>query len=112
VRIFPVVEEDTNAVYLFGNITRPGKYEYNASGMRISDIVKTDELKPETYFPYALIKRYVPPEMSAELVPFKLGEALLKHNMKENIPLQPGDEIHIFNKWTFEDKPYDRSPVR
>jgi len=106
VRIFPVVEEDTNAVYLFGNITRPGKYEYNASGMRISDIVKTDELKPETYFPYALIKRYVPPEMSAELVPFKLGEALLKHNMKENIPLQPGDEIHIFNKWTFEDKPY------
>jgi len=106
VRIFPVVEEDTNAVYLFGNITRPGKYEYNVSGMRISDIVKTNDLKPETYFPYALIKRYTPPERSAELVPFKLGEALLKNNIEENMLLQPRDEIFIFNKWTFEDKPY------
>jgi protein involved in polysaccharide export with SLBB domain len=105
VRVFPVVKEDTNAVYLFGNVMRPGKYEYSP-GMRITDIIKTTEdLKPETYFPYALIKRYNPPEKSAELVPFKLGEALLKHNMKENVSLQPEDEIHIFNKWTFEDKP-------
>ena len=105
VRVFPVVKEDTNAVYLFGNVMRPGKYEYSPE-MRIADIVKAEDIKPETYFPYALIKRYNPPEMSAELVPFKLGEALLKHNMKENVSLQPGDEIHIFNKWTFEDKPY------
>ena len=104
IRIFPVVKEDTNAVYLFGNVMRPGKYEYS-SGMRILDIIKAEDLNPETYFPYALIKRYNPPEMSAELVPFKLGEALLKHNMEENIRLQPGDEVHIFNKWTFEDKP-------
>ncbi len=105
VRIFPVIKEDTNAVYLFGNVTRPGKYEYS-SEMRISDIIKTEDLKPETYFPYALLKRYNPPEMSVELVPFNLGEALLKHNMKENIRLQSGDEIHIFSKWTFENKPY------
>jgi polysaccharide export outer membrane protein len=104
VKIFSVVKEDTNAVYLFGNTMRPGKYEYS-SGMRISDIVKTDDLKPSTYFSYALIKRYNPPEMSAELVPFNLGEALLKHNMEENVCLQPADEIHIFSKWTFEDKP-------
>ncbi|MEA3415186.1 MAG: SLBB domain-containing protein, partial [Thermodesulfobacteriota bacterium] len=105
VRIFPVIKEDTNAVYLFGNVTRPGKYEYS-SGMRILDIIKAEDLNPETYFPYALIKRYNPPEMSAELVPFNLGEALLKHNIKENIRLQPGDEVHVFNKWIFEDKPY------
>ncbi len=104
VKIFPVIKEDTNAVYLFGNITRPGKYEYT-SGMQISDIVKTEDLKSETYFPYALVKRYNPPEMSAELVPLNLGEALLKHNVKENIRLQPGDEIHVFSKWIFEEKP-------
>ncbi|MEA3428649.1 MAG: SLBB domain-containing protein, partial [Thermodesulfobacteriota bacterium] len=104
VKIFPIIKKDANAVYLFGNITRPGKYEYS-SEMRISDIVKADDLEPETYFPYALIKRYNPPEMSAELVPFNLGEGLFKHNMKENILLQPGDEIHIFSKWTFKDKP-------
>ncbi|MBE9546283.1 MAG: polysaccharide export protein, partial [Proteobacteria bacterium] len=62
VRIFPVIKEDTNAVYLFGNVTRPGKYEYS-SEMRISDIIKAEDLNPETYFPYALIKRYNPPEM-------------------------------------------------
>ncbi len=105
VRIFPVIKEDTNAVYLFGNVTRQGKYEYS-SDMRILDIIKAEDLNPETHFPYALIKRYNPPEMLPELVPFNLGEALLRHNMEENIRLQPGDEVHIFNKWTFEDKPY------
>lgn len=104
VRVFPVVKQDTNVVYLFGNIMRPGKYEFS-SGMRISDIVKVEDLKSETYFPYGLIKRYSPPEMLAELVPFNLGEALLKHNMQENIILQTGDEIHIFSGWAFTDKP-------
>ena len=104
VRIFPVIKKDTNAVYLFGNVTRSGKYEH-FSGMKISDIIKIDELKPETYFPYALIKRYNPPEMSAELIPFDLEIALLKHDIKENIRLHPEDEIHIFSKWAFEDKP-------
>ena len=106
VRIFPVVKEDTNAVYLFGNVMRPGKYEYS-QGMRITDVIKVaEDLKPETYFSYALIKRYEPPEKLPKLVPFNLGEALLKHSTKENILLQPRDEIFIFNKWTFEDKPY------
>ena len=105
VRIFPVVKEDTNAVYLFGNVMRPGKYEYSPE-MRITDVIKvTEDLKPETYFLYALIKRYKPPEKLPKLVPFNLGEAILKHGSKENILLQPRDEIFIFNKWTFEDKP-------
>ncbi len=105
IRIFPVVKEDTNAVYLFGNVMRPGKYEYSPE-MRITDVIKVaEDLKPETYFSYALIKRYEPPEKLPKLVPFNLGEALLKHVTKENILLQPRDEIFIFNKWTFEDKP-------
>jgi protein involved in polysaccharide export with SLBB domain len=104
VKIFPIVKEDTNAVYLFGNVTRPGKYEYTPD-MKISNLVKADNLKPETYFPYALIKRYNPPEMSAELVPFNLGEALFENNIKENVRLQAGDEIYVFSKWIFEEKP-------
>ena len=106
IRIFPVVKEDANAVYLFGNVMRPGKYEYSP-GMRITDVIKVaEDLKPETYFLYALIKRYKPPEKLPKLVPFNLGEAILKHGSKENILLQPRDEIFVFNKWTFEDKPY------
>ncbi len=106
VRIFPVVKEDANAVYLFGNVMRSGKYEYSP-GMRITDVIKVaEDLKPETYFLYALIKRYKPPEKLRELVPFNLGEVLLKQGSKENILLQPLDEIFVFNKWTFEDKPY------
>ncbi|MEA1970808.1 MAG: SLBB domain-containing protein, partial [Thermodesulfobacteriota bacterium] len=49
VRIFPVVKEDANAVYLFGNVMRPGKYEYSPE-MRITDVIKVaEDLKPETY---------------------------------------------------------------
>ena len=105
VTIFPVVKEDENAVYLYGNVFRPGKYQY-CPGMKVLDILDVDDLKPETYFSYALIKRYKPPEMLAELVSFNVEEALRKHNIKENIILQPRDEVYIFNKWDLEDKPY------
>ncbi|MBW2559008.1 MAG: SLBB domain-containing protein [Deltaproteobacteria bacterium] len=103
VKIFPIVNEDTNAVYLFGNVMRSGKYGY-FSGIRVSDVIKIDDLKPETYFPYALIKRYNPPERMPILVPFDLGRALLKDN-QEDVLLQSRDEIQVFNKWAFEDKP-------
>ncbi|MEK7827020.1 MAG: SLBB domain-containing protein, partial [Thermodesulfobacteriota bacterium] len=40
------------------------------------------------------------------LVPFSLGNLLLRNDPTSNLELQPQDSIYIFNKWFFWDKPY------
>lgn len=106
VKIFPIVDTDMNAIQLSGNVKRPGKYEVKP-GMRISNIIKsTEDLLPETYFDYALIKREKPPFREPVLIPFNLGDVLFKKSKDADVELMPRDQVFIFSKWFFEDKPY------
>ncbi|MEN6317414.1 MAG: SLBB domain-containing protein [Syntrophaceae bacterium] len=106
VNVFTIVDKDLNAVYLNGNVKRPGKYEYKP-GMKIRDLIKAPtDLLDETYFEYALIKRIMPPDRRTEYVPFNLGRLLLDKDELQNINLQPEDAITIFSKWLLKDKPY------
>jgi polysaccharide export outer membrane protein len=106
VNVFTIVDKDLNAVYLSGNVKRPGKYEYKP-GMKIKDLIKDPtDLLDETYFEYALIKRIMSPDRKTEYVPFNLGKLLLDKEELQNIVLQPEDTITIFSKWLLKDKPY------
>lgn len=106
VKIFSIVDANVNAVYINGNVKRPGKYEYKP-GMAIRDILsKPDELLPETHYDYALIRRLTPPSMEATLVPFNLGKLIFDHDSAQNIALMPQDQIYIFSKWFFQEKPH------
>jgi len=105
VKIFSIVDANVNAIYLSDNVKRPGKYEYKP-GMTIKDILKPEELLPETHYDYALIKRLKPPSMEAMLIPFNLGKFLFQQDPANNVALQPQDEIFVFNRWLFKDKPY------
>jgi len=106
VRIFSILPSPINAVYLYGNVLRPGQYEYKPE-LRILDILPNLEaLSVDTYFDYALIKRYRSEEMEAELIPFDLGGLLLSQDMTQNIPLMPKDEVYVFNKRMFEEREY------
>jgi polysaccharide export outer membrane protein len=108
VTVFPIAPEETDAVYVYGNVLRPGSYAYRP-GMRVSDVIRDEtELRSDTDFTYALIKRYVEPDMHTELVPFNLAEAILVRNEKSNVELKPYDEIYVFNKWLFTYKHYAR----
>jgi len=44
--------------------------------------------------------------MEATLVPFNLGKFLFHADPANNIALQPLDQIFIFDKWLFKDKPF------
>ena len=105
VKVFTIVDMNVNAVYLNGNVKRPGKYEIKP-GMKIRDLIKgTEELLPETYYDYALIKRLKPPSMEVALLPINLGDLLLKKDDTQNVELKAQDQIFIFNRWFFKDKP-------
>jgi protein involved in polysaccharide export with SLBB domain len=105
VKVFPIVDKDGNAVYLAGNVKRPGKYEYKP-GMTVRDLISdTSALLKETYFDYALIKRLVPPGLETQLIPFHLGKLLVHHDNSNNMPLEPQDSVYVFSTWFFRDKP-------
>ncbi len=106
VRIFSILPAAVNAVYLYGNVARPGRYAYEP-GLRLRDVLRdVESVLPDTYFDYALIKRYQFAESQAELIPFHLGRLLFSGDDRQNIPLMPGDEIYVFNQEQFQDKAY------
>lgn len=106
VKIFPIVDMDENAIYLSGNIKRPGKYAFKP-GMRIKDLVKdTDDLLEKTYFDYALIKRQTPPDKTIVLIPFNLGKLILQNDDSQNFELTSRDQLFIFNRNIFIDPPF------
>ena len=106
VKVFPIVDWDKNAVYLFGNVKRPGKYELKPH-MRIGDILKTiEDLLPDTHFDYALVKRLRLSDLSTELIPVNLGKIIFERNPAYDVDLAPWDKIYVFSKWFFRSKPY------
>ncbi len=106
VKVFSIVEEIRNVVYLNGNVKRPGQYELKP-GMRVGDLIRDEnDLLKETYFDYALIKRLTPPGREEELIPFDLGKVIFSGDAENNIELQPEDSVYVFSKWLFEEKPY------
>ena len=106
IKIFSIVEKGGNALFLYGNVKRPGKYEYK-KGMRIKDLVKdSSDLLGETYYDYALVKRLTVPDLKSELIPFNLGKLILDNDQRDNIELKPQDTVYIFSTWFFKDRPY------
>jgi len=102
VKVFPVVIKDANAVYLSGNVFRPGKYEYGKD-MKVSDLVPDFQaLLPETYFEYAVILRQEPPNFLSRIIPFNLKKAMDDHGAPENLQLQPRDVVMIYSRDYFE----------
>lgn len=106
VKVFSIVDASSNIVNLNGHVKRPGVYEIKP-GMKLKDIIKgVDDLLPEPYFEYALIKRITMPSGEAVLIPFKLGKLIFDSDPEANLTLMPQDNIYIFSALMFKDKPY------
>ncbi|HLV33323.1 MAG TPA: SLBB domain-containing protein [Chitinispirillaceae bacterium] len=102
VKIYPVLEKNHNAIYLSGNVKRPGKQEFKEN-MRISDILFSyDLLLPETYFEYAVILRQDPPDFLERIITFNLKNVLDNSLSTDNLTLKPKDQIVIYNRDFFE----------
>ncbi|MFC1799001.1 SLBB domain-containing protein, partial [Thermodesulfobacteriota bacterium] len=106
IRVLSIMPSAVNAVFLYGNVTRPGQYAFK-DGLRILDIIPDiGGLAQDTYADYALIKRYRMSDMKAELIPFDIGRLLNQRDFNQNIALQSLDEIYVFHKRMFEEKEF------
>jgi protein involved in polysaccharide export with SLBB domain len=106
IKIFPVLDKDNNAVFLSGNVLRPGKYQYK-EGMRVRDLITDfNSILPETYFDYAVIYRFEPPSYISNLIPFNLKKAIEDGSSSDNYQLKPKDKIMVYSKDFFEPDRY------
>ena len=102
IKIFPILNKCENAVYLTGNVVRPGKYEFKKN-MRLSDLIPTyNDILPESYLEYAAIIRQDPPRFLNRILTFNLKDALDNTNSNNNLYLQPRDHIIIYHLDFFE----------
>ncbi len=103
VRVFSILPDAENAVFLYGNVRRPGRYAFRP-GLRLSELLpNVESLEVDSYFDYALIKRYRYSNMKAELIPFNLGALVVKRDSSQNMTLAPLDEVYVFKKDMFQD---------
>ena len=101
VKVFSIFDKNRNSVFLYGNVKYPGQYAHRP-GMRILDLIPDIEaLDIDTYYDYALIKRYPLEAMEYKLIPFDLGKLIVKNVGSQNILLEQGDEVYVFNKALF-----------
>lgn len=106
VKVFSIMDVDANAIYLRGNVKRPGKYSFKP-GMKIKDIISQPaDLQNEAYLDYALIKRENQPNREPVLIPFNLGKLLLQNDEANNYDLLPKDQIFIFHQSLFKYQSY------
>jgi len=105
VKIYPVAGGDDLAVFLEGNVLRPGRREFTG-GMRLLDVIdSTEDLLPETFFEYGLIERESELNREPEYVAFNLRAALLDSIPVANVPLAARDKIFVFHRGHFRDVP-------
>ncbi|OOE85079.1 sugar transporter [Salinivibrio sharmensis] len=87
-----------DAVVLRGEVVRQGAYNFEP-GMTIADLVSNAQrdLKPTADLNYALVVREIDAERNIEVLQFKLGQAIDHPNSSDNLRLQQGDQVFVFN---------------
>ncbi|WP_242413016.1 SLBB domain-containing protein [Salinivibrio sp. MA351] len=87
-----------NAVVLRGEVVRQGAYNFEP-GMTIADLVSNAQrdLKPTADLNYALVVREIDAERNIEVLQFKLGQAIDHPSSSDNLRLQQGDQVFVFN---------------
>jgi polysaccharide export outer membrane protein len=91
-----------DVVYLQGNVNRPGRFQYK-KGMTVRDLLPSlKDLKPETFFEYAHIRRPAPDDDRPILLNFSLADVFSK-GLK--IPLEPRDVVVVYSRYDVVERP-------
>ncbi|MGZ3253090.1 MAG: SLBB domain-containing protein [Burkholderiaceae bacterium] len=95
-------KRDANAEQPGENSKKPENKRYDSSNKRGVTLDQASEnvknLVDEPNWEYAIIERMNAKDLKVQIIPFNLGELVLKKNPKENLALQPGDIVTIFSK--------------
>src|SRR5690606_37663600 len=97
-----VLDKLDQAVFLRGNVYRPGRYQYTP-GMTVHDLIPSlHDLRSETFFEYSHIQRPAPDDGRPMLLNFCLSDVFAKG---ARVPLEPRDTVVIYNRYQIVERP-------
>ncbi|WP_217525684.1 SLBB domain-containing protein [Vibrio metschnikovii] len=93
-----------NYVQLLGDVAHAGYAEWR-DNLRISDLFHSADsaFNATADLNYALVIREVNLQRDVRVYQFSLANALLNPNSADNLPLQPRDQVLVFNRLSAED---------
>lgn len=103
VKILPIDARLRGYVRLEGHVARPGDYALR-QGMKLSDIVKPDNLLPEYYGEAGQIVRRVQPDNHPEIINFNLRRAQAGE-IGDDLELKEFDRVVVYSRWDMEEMP-------
>lgn len=103
VNILPIDGVLRGYVRLEGHVLRPGDYALKP-GMRVSALIKGDNLLPQYHAGAGQITRLFAPDMHPELVYFDVTRAL-KGDADQDLELKEFDRVKIFSREQMEEVP-------
>lgn len=104
IRVFPALSRMDNIVVLSGNVITPGAYEWKP-GMRVADLIPDIQLlRQRTDFNSALLVREQKISRRIRVQYVELGLALDRPGSAANLPLQPRDELIVFDTFSARDR--------
>ncbi|MCG7496837.1 SLBB domain-containing protein [Vibrio sp. Of7-15] len=88
----------SNAVAVRGSVVRQGAYQF-VPGMKISDVITSvnTDLMPNADLNYALVVREIGVNREIKVLQFNLGTAITRNSSKDNLTLEKGDQLFVFN---------------
>jgi polysaccharide export outer membrane protein len=92
IKIFPIDTKVYNAVAVEGFVRRPGIYELK-TGMRLSELLRPEEMLPEAYLSRVEVIR-TRPDLSREVLSVDLRE-LWRGDLRLDLLLEPRDQIMV-----------------
>ncbi len=96
-----VLDKVDDAVFLRGNVNRPGRYQYK-QGMTVRDLIPTlQDLQPETFFEYSHILRPSTADGRPTILNFSLGDVF----KGTQVALEPRDTVIIYNRYDIVERP-------
>jgi protein involved in polysaccharide export with SLBB domain len=95
VKVYPILPEKMNVVYLEGHVYRPGEYELKEK-MRLIDLLPNYAvILPHPSLEYGQIIRLMDPDLHPVAIQFNLGK-LLAGDASQNIELKRWDRVQLF----------------
>lgn len=96
IKLQATLADPEKVVVASGNVMHPGAYPLEP-GMRVSDLVRAAfELKPETDFDYALLRRETA-DRRVEVLPVRLRDVAAQPSGPGDPELRPRDQLYVFS---------------
>ena len=102
-RVLPIRDTLDGAVVVDGHVLRPGAHEFRP-GLRLSDVLAFEDLKPRADTHYVVIRREIAPDRQIVVLSADLAAAWKARGSEADVLLEPRDRLLVFDREAGRDR--------